>query len=33
MIKSDGFDIGQIIGDDRHTSASTLHNVLNSGSM
>ncbi len=33
MIKDDGFDIGQIIGDDRNTSASTLHNLLNSNQM
>lgn len=33
MIKDDGFGIDQIIGDDRHTSAITLHNVLNSSSM
>jgi len=33
MIKSDGFDIEQIIGDNRHSSASTLHNVLNSSKM
>lgn len=33
MIKDDGFDIGQIIWDDRNTSASTLHNILNSAQM
>lgn len=33
MIKDDGFDIDQIIWDDRSTSSSTLHNILNNPSL
>lgn len=32
MVKDDGFDIGQIIWDNKDTSSSTLHNILNNDS-